>query len=54
MPSARIVAFLPETRKAGIHGYQGKSIWNPRHINNFGDLSHYIADNKLNAARYFA
>lgn len=54
IPSARMVAFLPETRKVGIHGYQGKSIWDPKHINNFGDLSHFIADNKLNAARYFA
>ena len=54
IPSARMVAFLPETRKVGIHGYQGKSIWDSKHINNFGDLSHFIADNKLNAARYFA
>ena len=54
MPSARMVAFLPETQKSGIHGYQGKSIFDSKHKNNFGSLSHYIADNKLNAARYFA
>lgn len=54
MPSARMVAFLPKTYKSGIHGYQGKSIFDPKHNNNFGDLSHYIADNKLNAVRYLA
>lgn len=53
-PSARMVAFLPESMKVGIHGYQGKSIFDPKHVNNFGQLSHFIADNKLNAARYFA
>lgn len=54
IPSARMIAFLPETQKTGIHGYQGRSIADPKHRINYGILSQFISDNKLNAARYFA
>lgn len=54
MPSARILAFLPKNIKTGIHGYQGKSIFDPNHKDNFGSLPNFIADNKLNAVRYVA
>lgn len=54
IPSARMIAFLPETQKTGIHGYQGRSIADPKHRANYGELSQFISDNKLNAARYFA